>query len=73
MIFGSALCALEGKQPEIGENAVKELISVLDNEFVIPERDLNKEPMFAAEHVYQIKGTRLFIFYFLKRLSRFIH
>lgn len=56
VIFGSALCALEGKQPEIGENAVKELISVLDNEFVIPERDLNKEPMFAAEHVYQIKG-----------------
>ncbi|CAD6198643.1 unnamed protein product [Caenorhabditis auriculariae] len=56
VIFGSALCALEGKQPEIGEKAVKDLLDVLDNKFVIPERNVNDEPMFAAEHVYSIKG-----------------
>lgn len=56
VIFGSALCALEGKMPDIGEESVKKLLDVLDNTFVIPDRDLNKEPMFAAEHVYSIKG-----------------
>ncbi|CAO4368495.1 unnamed protein product [Caenorhabditis nigoni] len=56
VIFGSALCALEGKQPEIGEEAVKQLLDVLDNKFVIPERKVNEEPMFAAEHVYSIVG-----------------
>ena len=57
MIFGSALCALEDKKPEIGLESVKKLLDVLDNDFVIPDRDLNKEPMFAAEHVYSIQGS----------------
>ncbi|CAI4229095.1 unnamed protein product [Auanema sp. JU1783] len=56
VIFGSALCALEGKEPELGAKSVQELMDVLDNEFVIPDRDLNQEPMFAAEHVYSIQG-----------------
>uniref|UniRef100_A0A0N4UZ09 Elongation factor Tu, mitochondrial n=1 Tax=Enterobius vermicularis TaxID=51028 RepID=A0A0N4UZ09_ENTVE len=56
VIFGSALCALEGKKPEIGEQAVLKLLDVLDNVFEIPERDTNSEPMFAVEHVYSIQG-----------------
>ena len=56
IIAGSALCALEGKQPEIGEKKVQELLDVLDNKFIIPERKTSEEPMFAAEHVYSIKG-----------------
>uniref|UniRef100_A0AC34QH13 Elongation factor Tu, mitochondrial n=1 Tax=Panagrolaimus sp. JU765 TaxID=591449 RepID=A0AC34QH13_9BILA len=55
-VAGSALCALEGKQPEIGESKVQELLEILDNKFVIPDRKVNEEPMFAAEHVYAIKG-----------------
>lgn len=56
VIFGSALCALEGKNPEIGEKSVIKLLDAMDNVFVIPERDSNSEPMFAAEHVYTIQG-----------------
>jgi len=56
IVAGSALCALEGKQPEIGEKKVQELLDILDTKFVIPERKTNDEPMFAAEHVYSIKG-----------------
>ncbi|CAJ0942717.1 unnamed protein product, partial [Mesorhabditis belari] len=56
VIPGSALSALEGKNPDIGEAAVKQLLSVLDDDFVIPDRNSNEEPMFAAEHVYSIKG-----------------
>jgi elongation factor Tu len=56
IVAGSALCALEDKQPEIGEAKIRELLDVLDNKFVIPDRNVNQEPMFAAEHVYAIKG-----------------
>lgn len=55
IIFGSALCAIEGKNPEIGVNAIKELLNTLDTKFEIPLRDLKQEPMFAAEHVYTIQ------------------
>ena len=58
VIFGSALCALEDKRPDIGVESIKKLIDVLDNKFVIPERHVEKEPMFAAEHVYSIQGER---------------
>ncbi|CAG9534551.1 unnamed protein product [Cercopithifilaria johnstoni] len=56
VVFGSALCALEGKNPEIGEESIWKLLHVLDNSFVIPERHQNTEVMFPAEHVYAIKG-----------------
>ncbi|VDM97964.1 unnamed protein product [Thelazia callipaeda] len=56
VVFGSALCALEGKNPEIGEESIWKLLDVLDNSFIIPERSQNTEVMFPAEHVYAIKG-----------------
>ncbi|VDK71250.1 unnamed protein product [Litomosoides sigmodontis] len=56
VVFGSALCALEGKNPKIGEESIWKLLDVLDNSFVIPERHQNTEVMFPAEHVYAIKG-----------------
>lgn len=55
VIIGSALCALEGKHPELGEQSVKQLLQALDN-FKIPERDTSKPPMFSCEHVYNIQG-----------------
>lgn len=61
MIFGSALCALEGKMPEIGEQAVKQLLDTMDEKFIIPNRNTTTEPLFPAEHVYQIKGLAFFI------------
>lgn len=59
------MCALEGKKPEIGEQAVLKLLDVLDNVFEIPERDTNSEPMFAVEHVYSIQGDSYFFSCFL--------
>lgn len=56
VVFGSALCALEGKNPEIGEQSVMQLLQVLDDSFVIPDRKQTTDPMFPAEHVYAIKG-----------------
>lgn len=56
IIPGSALCALEGKNPEIGENSVKKLLDTVDNHFKLPDRDPSTEPIFAAEKTYTIKG-----------------
>uniref|UniRef100_A0A183D252 Elongation factor Tu, mitochondrial n=1 Tax=Gongylonema pulchrum TaxID=637853 RepID=A0A183D252_9BILA len=56
MVFGSALCALEGKNPEIGEQSILKLLQVLDDSFIIPERQKTTDTMFPAEHVYTIKG-----------------
>lgn len=54
-IIGSALCALENKEPELGKQSIDKLMEALDN-FQLPNRDLSMEPMFAAEHVYNIQG-----------------
>lgn len=56
IITGSALSALEDKNPEIGVESIKKLLNVLDTSFVIPKRDVNTEPLFAAEHIYTIQG-----------------
>ena len=42
IIGGSALCALEGRDPEIGEKAILDLLNTIDNYIPIPERDENK-------------------------------
>jgi len=56
VIKGSALCAMEGKRPEIGEQAIKALLDAVDNVFTLPERHKEHEPLFPAEHVYAIQG-----------------
>ena len=56
IIPGSALCVIEDKKPEIGVDSITKLLEVLDTEFKLPERDTNQEPLFAAEHIYTIKG-----------------
>jgi elongation factor Tu len=56
IIFGSALSALEGVNPEIGEKSVFKLLETLDNYFKIPKRDVSEEPIFAIEKVYNIPG-----------------
>ncbi|KAL3111653.1 hypothetical protein niasHT_013764 [Heterodera trifolii] len=55
IIAGSALCALEGTKPELGEESVKSLLETLDN-FAIPKRTKEDEPWMPAEKVYTIKG-----------------
>jgi len=54
-VVGSALCALEGKEPELGKQSIEKLLEALDN-FKLPDRDTSIEPMLVAEHVYNIQG-----------------
>ena len=55
-IRGSALSALEGNNPELGMDKVKELLSVMDEQIGIPERDLDKPFQMAIESTYNIEG-----------------
>lgn len=56
VIKGSALCALEGKDPEIGANAIMELLDAVDNHIPTPIRDLDKPFLLPVESVYSIPG-----------------
>ncbi|KAJ3197533.1 translation elongation factor Tu [Irineochytrium annulatum] len=56
IIFGSALCALEGKQPEIGVDAIEKLMNAVDENIPIPTRDLEKPFLMPIEDVFSIAG-----------------
>ncbi|XP_075220300.1 elongation factor Tu-like [Lycorma delicatula] len=55
-IKGSALCALEGKNPEIGVQAIIELLDAVDKHIPTPVRDLDKPFLLPVESVYSIPG-----------------
>jgi elongation factor Tu len=42
IIMGSALCALEGRQPEIGAQAIQKLLDAVDEHIPLPQRVLDK-------------------------------
>merc|ERR1712131_64080 len=56
VIIGSALCALENKQPDLGVNAVMNLLEVVDNHIPLPKRELEKPFLLPIESVYSIPG-----------------
>lgn len=56
IIMGSALCALEGRKPEIGEQAVLKLLDAIDEYIPTPERDLNKPFLMPVEGIFSIPG-----------------
>jgi len=56
VIKGSALCALEGNKPELGEQAVLELLKAVDSFIPTPVRDLDKPFLLPIENVYSIAG-----------------
>ena len=55
-IKGSALCALEGKSPEIGSQKIRELLDAIDSYIPVPVRDLDKPFFLPVEHVMAITG-----------------
>lgn len=55
-ISGSALAALEDKNPDIGKNAVLKLMETVDNHVTLPVRDVNKPFFLPIEHSYAISG-----------------
>lgn len=55
-IHGSALAALEGKDPHIGADKVKELLKTMDETIEVPERNIDKPFMMAIESTFDIQG-----------------
>jgi elongation factor Tu len=56
IILGSALCALEGRRPEIGEQKIDELLKAVDEWIPTPQRDLEKPFLMSVEDVFSIPG-----------------
>lgn len=56
IVKGSALCALEGKKPEIGAQAIQELLDMVDKHIPTPVRELDKPFLLPVENVYSIQG-----------------
>lgn len=56
IIRGSALCALEDKNPEVGVNAVIELMKAVDSHISLPMRDLDKPFLMPIENAFSIQG-----------------
>ncbi|WP_297493286.1 elongation factor Tu [Acidocella sp.] len=56
IIKGSAVCALNDTQPEIGEKAVLELMAAVDEYIPQPERAIDKPFLMPVEDVFSISG-----------------
>ena len=56
IIRGSSLCALEGKNPELGENAIRALMKAVDEFIPTPARPLDKPFLMPIEDVFSISG-----------------
>ena len=56
IILGSALCAIEGKKPEIGVQKVDELMSAIDTWIPTPQRIVDKPFLMSVEEVFSIPG-----------------
>ena len=56
VISGSALAALEGRDAEIGENKIKELMAAVDEYIPTPDRPKDKPFLMPVEDVFSISG-----------------
>ena len=56
IIKGSALAALEGRDPEIGENSIKALMDAVDQHIPQPDRPVDKPFLMPIEDVFSISG-----------------
>jgi len=56
IIKGSALCALEDKRPEIGEQSILELMAAVDSYIPQPERPMDRPFLMPIEDVFSISG-----------------
>jgi elongation factor Tu len=56
IVRGSALCALEDKQPEIGKQAILKLMEAVDASIPQPERPKDKPFLMPIEDVFSISG-----------------
>ncbi len=56
IVKGSALAALEGRNPEIGENSINELMAAVDAYIPQPPRPTDKPFLMPVEDVFSISG-----------------
>ena len=56
IIRGSAVCALEDKSPEIGEQAILKLMEAVDSYIPQPDRPIDKPFLMPVEDVFSISG-----------------
>ncbi|KAJ5224693.1 Elongation factor Tu [Penicillium citrinum] len=56
IIFGSALCALEDRRPDIGTERIDALMEAVDTWIPTPERDMDKPFLMSIEEVFSIPG-----------------
>ncbi|MBL4803462.1 MAG: elongation factor Tu [Alphaproteobacteria bacterium] len=56
IIKGSALAAVEGRDPEIGDNAIAELMKAVDEYIPQPDRAVDKDFLMPVEDVFSISG-----------------
>ena len=56
VVKGSALAAVEGKNPDIGEKAIVELMNQVDAYIPTPTRDVDKPFLMPVEDVFSISG-----------------
>ena len=56
IVRGSAVAAVEGKTPEIGENAILELMKAVDSYIPQPERPIDQPFLMPIEDVFSISG-----------------
>src|SRR5450756_2525397 len=56
IIHGSATCALNDTQPELGEQAIIKLMDAVDSYIPQPERDIDKPFLMPVEDVFSISG-----------------
>ncbi|MEO1013665.1 MAG: elongation factor Tu [Pseudomonadota bacterium] len=56
IVKGSALAALEGRDPEIGEETIKALMKEVDSYIPTPERPVDQDFLLPIEDVFSISG-----------------
>jgi len=56
IIRGSALCAAEGNNPEMGRDAILQLMDAVDEHIPEPERILDKDFLMSVEDTFSIAG-----------------
>ena len=56
VIPGSALAAMEGRDPEIGENSIRALMAAVDEFIPTPERAIDQPFLMPVEDVFSISG-----------------
>jgi elongation factor Tu len=56
IVKGSALAALEDRDPEIGENSIRELMAAVDENIPQPDRPVDKDFLMPIEDVFSISG-----------------